>query len=330
MPIGTAGLLTPSDLEVFFLGLDASWSQVYETTPTWYNRLAMVRPSATSAERYGWADRIPTLREWVGPRVSHGMQTETLFVENKPFELTLEVDKFRLMDDQHGLYSNLAAQMGWQSAKWPDQQLAAAVNANISGTDGLPFFSTNHPIDLYAPSKGVFANTWDKGLDPDGFAFVRSKMMTQVAQDGQPLNIIPDVLIVPPALEYAARSILNTSFIAPVTIGGIATGGGSVDNILKGMCDVLVIPELAAGSTLILNGQVVQGSDTAWYMADTRMPVKALTWQLRQAPQIVARVNPQDPKVFEQHVFVYGVEARGAPVLTFPFLMHRSDPTLGG
>lgn len=96
MPVGTQGLLTPADLEVFFLGLDASWSQVYETTPVWSTRVATTRPSSTSAERYGWTDRIPTLREWVGPRVSHGLQSETLFVENKPFELTLEVDKFRL------------------------------------------------------------------------------------------------------------------------------------------------------------------------------------------------------------------------------------------
>jgi hypothetical protein len=110
----------------FLLGLDASWSQVYETTPVWSTRLA--RPPEQHVRR---AVRLvgphPDAARVVGPRVAHGMQTETLFVENKPFELTLEVDKFRLLDDQWGLYANMAAQMGWQSAKWPDQQLAAAV-----------------------------------------------------------------------------------------------------------------------------------------------------------------------------------------------------------
>jgi phage major head subunit gpT-like protein len=53
------------------------------------------------------------------------------------------------------------------------------------------------------------------------------------------------------------------------------------------------------------------------------MPVKPITWQLNTAPTLVARVNPQDPHVFNMHEFLYGVEARGAPVLTFPFLMHK-------
>ena len=141
--------------------------------------------------------------------------------------------------------------------------------------------------------------------------------------------VVPDTLIVPPALKYQAMNILNASFIAPQTIGS-TTQVGTNDNVLKGMLNLIVLPELAAGMQFptfdpVTGAKVLSagGSDTKWYVGAMGQSVKPITWQMRQAPTIVNRTDPRDPQVFDRAVYTYGIEARGAAVLTFPFLMSR-------
>ncbi len=304
-------LITPATMSAFFTGLDANFSTSYQTTASWASQLATTLPSDSEIEQYGWVGRIPTLREWLGPRVAHSMAAETLIVPNKLFELTLEVDRIKLEDDKYGIFANDAQQLGWQSKKWPDQTITSAIRGNINCTDGRPFFDASHPVDLYDATKGTFTNAYTTtALTAGNYASVREAMMIRVAQDGQPLGVIPNLLVVPPQLEYVARQILHADFIAPNAIGA-QTQVGAVTNTLKGSADLLVIPELAADAT-------------TWYLLCTTMPIKPVVWQLRKAPEFVARTNPQDPKVFDERKFVYGVEARGAAVLTFPFLASRA------
>lgn len=300
-------LITPANMSTFFLGLHASWASAYETTPVWTPKVATILPSATEIEQYGWIGRIPTLREWIGPRQVKGAAAESLTVRNKTFELTLEADRFKLADDTYGVYTPMVQQMGWQSAKWSDQQIVANIIANADCTDGTAMFGDSHPVDVYNPAAGTFDNNFALTLTPTNYNTVRSAMGAYVGQDGQPLGVSPNLLMVPPQLEEAARQILNADMIPN------AAGTAPQTNTLKGSAELLVIPELAVAAT-------------TWYLLDTRMPIKPFGWQLREAPQMVARVSPTDPAVFDRHVFVYGVEARGAAVNLFPFLAARSTP----
>lgn len=326
---GNAGVAESNDAIAFFLAFDTAFSTAYQTTEVWRGKIANDRPSTTDSELYGWMDRIPAMSPWVGSRIEHGVQSETLRVKNRPFEDTVAINKFHLADDQYGLYSYLPAQLGQQAAKWPDYQIAAAIQDNIIGTDGLSFFNAAHPIDLYAPSKGTFTNDYTSfGLTPDHLATVVQNMMSRRAQDGTPLMVVPDTLIVPPALKYTAMNILNAAFIAPTTVGGNPQVGVN-DNVLRGLLNLVVLPELAAGMTFPTfdahGNKVVSagGSDSTWYVAALGQAVKPVTWQMRQAPTIVNRTDPRDPVVFDRANYIYGIEGRGAPVLTFPFLMSR-------
>lgn len=327
---GNVGFAESQDALAFFLAFDTAFSTAYQTTPVWRGKLANDRPSTTDSEVYGWMDRIPVVAPWVGSRTEHGVQSETLRVKNRPFELTVSINKWHLADDQWGLYSYLPAQLGNQAAKWPDYQIAAALLDNIVCTDGLSFFNDAHPIDLYAPSKGTFDNNYTTTpLNATNLATVVQNMRARKAQDGTPLMVEPTHLIVPPALEYQARTLLNASFIAPQSLLGV-TQVGTNENVLKGMLDLVVLPELAAGMSFPTFDQqtgakVVSatGSDTTWYVGALNGPVKPITWQMRQAPQIINRTDPRDPQVFDRAVYTYGIEGRGAPVLTFPFLMSR-------
>ena len=49
----------------------------------------------------------------------------------------------------------------------------------------------------------------DKALDANSFAAARAAMMSLKAPSGRPLGILPDVMLVAPAFEDAARKLLN-------------------------------------------------------------------------------------------------------------------------
>lgn len=56
-------------------------------------------------------------------------------------------------------------------------------------------------------------------------------MMEMKGDAGRPLNIKPKLLIVPPALESAARKLVNSEY-----------GTGGVTNEWKGTADLVVTP----------------------------------------------------------------------------------------
>jgi phage major head subunit gpT-like protein len=86
-----------------------------------------------------------------------------------------------------------------------------------------------------------------------------------------------------------------------------------MQNTYRGSAKLIVVPEL-------------QAAPTTWYLFDTTKAVKPLIFQQREAPSFVYRVSEQDPMVFDQHRYVYGVEARGAFGWSLPFLSSKSAP----
>jgi phage major head subunit gpT-like protein len=68
-------------------------------------------------------------------------------------------------------------------------------------------------------------------LDTTSYADARTKMMSQLNDNGQPMGIRPTLLVVPPSLEGAALAILNAEM----------TGSGNT-NVLRNTAQLLVSP----------------------------------------------------------------------------------------
>jgi phage major head subunit gpT-like protein len=305
--------ITPANMQIFFTGLAATYVQAYQTAPRFWDRIAFLKPSATQIEKDGWMGKVPVLREWLGPRLVQNVAARSYTLENKQWELTLAIDKFRLSDDTHGIYTPMVQMMGQQAAKWPDYMLADKIRDNSEILfDGVAFFSDSHPENVDNPASDVYTNDYNLALSPDNFASVYTSMATIKGEDGKPLGITPNLLMVPPQLKLTAMNLLNATFIAPQNVGG-NTQVGANQNVLQGWADLLVVPEFA-------------DDPTTWYLLDTTKAIKPFLFQQRQAPVLIPRVDPTDPKVFDEHMFVYGVEARGNVGYTLPFLAARSTP----
>lgn len=316
-------MITPASINGFFTTFSTMFQELYLRTETWWPQIATVEPTKSEIHKVAWQGRIPTFREWIGPREVHGVSAQGYTLNVPPRELTVEVDQFKLADDTYGVYSTTAAQFGMQAKKLPDYlMIDALVNGGdaVKGLcpDGLAFWSAVHPVDVYAPNPfGTYSNTYTLALTADNYQTVRQAMQVRLGQDGKPLAVRASELWVPPALEAVGRQILEAELIANQTMQGQTQVGG-FSNIWKGTATLKVIPELGGGSN------EVGTNDKTWYLFDTTKVVKPLLYVLRQAAEMTYRVAPTDPVVFDKHMYLYGGVERSNYGYALPFLASRS------
>jgi len=316
--------ITPTSIQGFFTGFSVRFSELYTRTAVFWQEIATLHPASSEIEKIAWQGRIPTFREWIGPRIVHGVAAEGYTVTIPPRELTVSIDKFKLQDDTYGVYSTTAAQFGMQAKKLPDYLMVTALKKGYSSTlglcpDGLSFWNDSHPVDVYNSALSTYDNNFpSRPLTPDNYFYVRSQMMSRIGQDGKPLNVVPDLMLVPPALEGNAKQILQSDLIANAIINGSTQVGGQ-SNIWKNTARFMVLPELASSSEDENTGD----GDKTWYLFDSSKAVKPLLYVLRQAAIITYRTAPTDPVVFDTHQFLYGGEERSNYAYALPFLASR-------
>lgn len=308
---------TPQALLPFFTGLQNRYYQGYNTTPAWWKLLAMTVPSDTELELYGWMDRLPAMREWIGSRIVTEPIAQSRSVVNRHFEQTSSISRDKFVDDKYGIYSHIIEEHARQAAKQHDYQLAAILEANPTCFDGVPFFSTVHPTDTTGQlTASVYSNDLQTlALNPSNLGTVKTAMRNFRGRDGKPFNVFPTLLVVPPNLEEAATVLEKNDYFSPATFGNQTQQVGMSQNIYKGTFKTLVVPELARVNT--------------WYAFFTNSPIQALLVQLREAINMVFLVNPNDPNVFWNKEYVWGADMRSAYDVTLPWLCVRAGFSLG-
>lgn len=139
-------LITPATLTALAQGFNAAFLRGFDTVPPTYNQVAMVIPSTSDAENYGWMKDIPGMREWVGPRVINNLESTTAQLKNRHWEHTIGVSRDNIEDDKLGIYSNLFAMQGEIAARHPDDLVWGLLAAGFTtkGFDGQYFFDTDH------------------------------------------------------------------------------------------------------------------------------------------------------------------------------------------
>lgn len=120
-----------------FTGAASSWDQV-----------AMLVNSTAKHENYAWLGAMPNFREWVGDRVVNNLMAHDYLIKNKPFEMTIAVDRDDIEDDSYGVYMPMIQEMGRAAKVHPDQLVYALLKSgfNTPCYDGQYFFDTDHPV----------------------------------------------------------------------------------------------------------------------------------------------------------------------------------------
>jgi phage major head subunit gpT-like protein len=306
--------LTPATLnDLVFNALDTRYREGYTAVKNFMEPTAMQVPSSADTNVYGWMDKLPILREWVGSRVVDDAVANEYRLQNKLFEKTIGVKRRVIENDQGQMYGFVAEEIGRQAKRWPDFELTTALEAGTTATTfegAVTFFSASHLID----PKNAGSGTQSNNITGGGSALSATSYSTALAagknfkgRDGKALGTFMDssgvFLVVPPALEKTAREILNGEFIS-------VAAGSTQTNVWMNSAQLIVNPLLT--------------STTAWYLLDGSRSIKPLLWQLHDAPEFTQKTSPDSDHVFMYDEYLYGCRAYGAAGYGLWFLAIRN------
>ncbi|MCF6267628.1 MAG: Mu-like prophage major head subunit gpT family protein [Desulfuromusa sp.] len=290
-------IVNGSSISSIFTNLKATFNKAFAAAPGVWEKIAMKVPSSGSQNDYAWIENFPKMKRWVGDKVLKALKAGKYVLINEDFEATVSVRRNDIEDDNLGIYAPQAQNAGYSAKQWPDEMVMERVNGAFDTEcfDGQYFIDTDHPV--INPTTGVAASVSNKGtaalsaatqaLALASYGAARTTMRKFKDDEGRPLNINPNLLLVPPALEYIALALVNNDRL-----------DDGKANPFKGTAEVVVDDRLI--------------SDTAWFLLDTTKPIKPFIFQERKKPVFVSQTDMAADDVFKRGEFNFGVEARGA------------------
>lgn len=269
-------------------GVNGRFAQGLGSAKTFYSMVAEIIPSSKAYEIYPFDNMWPSLEEWVGARQIKQLKTQDFTITNKHFEGTLAINADLIADsDTASLYPR-AEKLGKAAALFPDKLITTLLTNGFTTAcyDGEFFFDTDHPMGT-----GTGSNKGTTALSTSAYEAARAVMGAYTNDSGEPLGIVPNLLMVPPALEGVGRRILN----ADLVVAGTADASG-VSNVWRGSADLLVNPWLT--------------DPTDWFLFSTNQLMPALVYQSRQDARIVPKVDMRDENLFMLNELRWGVDLR--------------------
>lgn len=269
-------------------GLGGSWQE--------WKKFCTEINSGSAIEKYPMTILKGAMREWVGPRVINAVEGKTLDVTNRDYEHTEGVSRNDIEDDNIGFYSSIFTEMGISAGNlWPEL-VVQALAANGAWADGTAFFSASRKI-----GKARINNVVSGALSVSTYETARAQMMGFHKADGTALGLVPDVLMVGPALEGTARRILKAEMVAEE--------GTAVSNIHKDECEVLLNPYLTGDNA------------NKWFLMNTSRGIKPVVVQKRKVGTLQRWDKDSDFCVKDHNRNEYGLHYRGAAALVAPQLI---------
>ena len=297
-------MLTKGDIPKLLLaGMRTEFMKAYETAVKDYEKLATPITSTKSSETYPWLGGVPKMREWKDERVPQGLLEHNFTIANRDWESSIAVDRNAIEDEQYGQINVRIRELATEAARFFDELAFTLVGQGInttgtSGTiyegvtmacyDGKAFFATNHTEG----DSGTQSNRGSTALSATALQAAITAMRKFKNDKGKPAHIQPNLLVIPPDLEWEAKELLNSQFYPEE---GATTNKMAV-NVLKGALNLLVNDYLTDADN--------------WYVFDTNRVVKPLILQLRQNPRFTSLTQGTESSFMRKKLY-FGVDWRG-------------------
>jgi phage major head subunit gpT-like protein len=326
--------LTPRFLMTFETNIQGislkNWERVAQNL--YWDKFMKLRPSEAKHEILTWLldtgglyvagnggnVRFDTLLAW---------QTE---IENQHVNKGLELTTDEIEDNQMKDNPNVgvldyaakwASDTGFAAAYYPQSILFSLIlnGTTMTGYDGVPFFSTAHPIQPGQSSGGTYSNlisgvdinpaptTGQTELDAfiiaqQNFAKALAAVATQKFVGGVPRYLRPKFLLVPTALQYRAEQLTSGAIL------------GQTSNVLttRGL-EVIVAPELDNDPTSYYIGvEDMLSDELSAFVYSERKPFAMRTY------------SPMEQvKLDERDTWEWLFKGRNGAAYGHPFLFYR-------
>lgn len=294
--------LTKSDIpDLLIPGLKAEFGEAYrsELDQSIADRIATVISTTMPSQKYAWLGSVPPMREFIDERQPTGMAPYSVTIEDKVFEASLAIDRRAIEDDQLDMVRMKVRDLAFRVAAHRQQMVVEALANGGSGIsyNGQPLIATTHPVHGGA----TYSNKTTSALDATTLAEAINSMMLVPDDQGIPLGIVPDTLLVGPKLQWDAMELVES----PVVIykGNTTDTAGATPylNAFRGRLNVVVSPFLRGSS------------DDYWFLLDTKRPIKSIILQQRSdvPVEFTALDDPNSSEsAWMRDRFYYGVRGR--------------------
>lgn len=266
---------------VFFEALDATIGD--------YERIATIVPSESDEENYPWLGAVPAVREFVDERMPLGLLENNYSIRNKTWESSVAIERAAIEDDKYGQIRLRIQSLAREAKRHMDELVFTLLRNGFTAAcyDGQYFFDTDHSTG----ESGSQSNKGTTALDAAALQAAITAMMKYKDDRGKFLGVVPDLLVVPPDLQWTAMELLESTYWPEE---GTSTARAA-SNVLKGKLDLLVSPYL---------------TDTSdWFVLSTKGVIKPLILQSR-TPVEFAALEADSESGFMRDQYIYGVRAR--------------------
>lgn len=295
-------MIVKSDIPKLLLsGMKTNFMQSFEAAEKQYLNIATEITSTKSEETYPWLGAVPKMREWKDERTPQGLLEHNFTVPNRDFEASIAVDRNAIEDEQYGQIEIRTRELSMEAVRFFDELTYSLIpegvnllgtagglfaGLSVAGYDGKAFFATDHSEG----NSGTHSNKGSTAISVSAIQAAVTAMRKFKTDQGKPAGKRPDIIVVPPDLEWSANKILNSA--TDIT----ATGELGVNTIYKAL-------------KVVVNDYLTDTNN--WYLFDTRGVVKPLILQMRKAPTFSQLTDGTESEFMRKKLY-FGVDWRGA------------------
>lgn len=256
-------------------------------------QLATQIPSTAASESYAWLGSVPSVREWVGEKRAKQLKDYSYTLRNKDYEVSIEIDRNDLDDDQISAHNIRIADLVGRMRAQPIKMISDLVKNGTTGEafDGSAFFANRSVNDNLLAGTGTTLAQLEADIDSTMQAMAAFK-----DDAGEALNIVPNVIVCPPALLNKFKKLVNSQ-ASPTATAGVNTYN-----------------PYAGEFVVISDARLTDSND--WYAFCTTLPLKPFVFQTRKAAEPVF----DDTLVKRTRMYYYSAEMRGNAGYGFPQL----------
>jgi hypothetical protein len=203
-----------------------------------------------TAARFGLADGFTKVGD--GGEIHHTSATE----EGEQYQVDIYAEAYnitekQLVNDDQSAFSSVPQRLGAAAKRYISKLVYTAVGANGTMNDGKAWLGTDHSNYITGTDTVLDATYAVAGLD-----LAMAKMLKQTGLEGEPLDLMPTILLVAPEAAMVAASVFQSSLLVSGITNRVANA-----NPFAGRFQVVVDSRLSATS-------YTGYSTTAWYLID--------------------------------------------------------------
>ena len=290
--------LTRANLDSVFTGYNALFTKGMSSVNTDYLQFTTIVPSNTKIGRYPVMNLPSGMKKWIGERSLTRLKGRMLEIVNERYANGVEVNRDDLMFDHLGMYNASFTDLGINAANLWTSLAIKALAENPKWLDGENFFSASHVFG----ERTVINNLSTGAFSREAYIAARAAIMAYLDSTGDPLDLVPDLLVVGPSNEEKGKKVLEAELI---------------------VADGMTAPEsnvYVKSAKLMVSTRLSGAHAGKWFLMVTGRGYKPVVVQKVVEGVLVRRDRDNDDCVFNRNMNEYGVSSLGAAAPTMPQL----------